>query len=145
MNLRNVLRAYAHLRQLTDDESAFLTVLQAMSETERDLLVESLSPVKVAKRATARKSASKSPRASGMAAAIGKSLAQQRVSFTPACEKCDYNSDHNIHHLESTVGYHPFQPATTAPAARNQSSASNGEAVLKQNEQGEVIIEGAGA
>jgi|SRR6185436_18436995 len=74
-----------------------------------------------------RKLRGKSVRAAGMAETLNRSLRQQRaITASTDCEMCDYDSDHNIHHLESMVGYHPFVAPSTAPAADNQSSASNG-------------------
>lgn len=82
MNIRNVLRTYSLLRQLTDDESALLETLRNATDAEREMLVETLAPQKsTTKRAgkkPASKSASKSSRASGMAAAINRSLSQGR-------------------------------------------------------------------
>src|SRR6476469_1447218 len=86
MNLRNVLRTYALLRSLTDDESALLETLRQLSESERELLVESLSPSKSTTKKAAKKSSSKSPRASGMARAIGDNLRQRRQSE----DRCAY-------------------------------------------------------
>jgi hypothetical protein len=48
MNLKAVLRTYSLLRQLTDDETALLQTLRGMSDTERELRVESLQPEKTA-------------------------------------------------------------------------------------------------
>lgn len=53
MNFKLVLKTYSQLRQLSDDEAALLATLRAMSDSERELLVESLSPpvkVKAVKR-----------------------------------------------------------------------------------------------
>lgn len=51
MNLKNVLRTYVLLRQLTDDESALLNTLRNLSEPECELLIESLAPQQAAKSA----------------------------------------------------------------------------------------------
>ena len=111
MNLRNVLRTYSLLRQLSDDESALLATLRAMSDSERELLVESLQPDKGAgkKKAAAKKSAGKSPRASNMAATLGKNLAQQRKPMCATCGSTDPNDgDHGTgegqHEFSTDVG-----------------------------------------
>lgn len=49
MNLKNVLKTYSLLRQLSDDETALLNTLREMNDAERELLVESLQPEKSAK------------------------------------------------------------------------------------------------
>lgn len=46
MNIKSVLRVYGQLRQLTDDESALLTTLRNLNDSEREQLVESLAPTK---------------------------------------------------------------------------------------------------
>lgn len=57
----------------------------------------------------------KSARAAGMAATISNSLQRGRGVVTGdrdgSCANCDYAMDHNIHHLESMTGHHPFTPA----------------------------------
>jgi hypothetical protein len=130
MNIRNVLRTYSLLRQLTDDESALLETLRGLSEGERDLLVQSLAPAKAAVKKAAKKAANKSQRASGMAAAIGGSLQQSRAAERAVdpnyhCQQrlrdgtlCDEAADANVHHLRGVTGYHEFVAA--------QSSADNG-------------------
>lgn len=57
MNIKLVLSTYSKLRQLTDDETALLETLRRMTDTERELLVETLSPQKQAGKKTARKPA----------------------------------------------------------------------------------------
>lgn len=44
MSYRDALKVFKLEHGLTDDETAFLNTLRAMSESERELLVESLSP-----------------------------------------------------------------------------------------------------
>ena len=43
---RTVLKVYSLQRQFSGDESALLATLRGMSDTERELLVESLQPEK---------------------------------------------------------------------------------------------------
>lgn len=84
MNIRNVLRTYGLLRQLTDDESALLTTLRGMSDSERDLLVESLAPAKAKAK---RKAGTKSRRASALGEQIATNLQQREPQ--PADESSD--------------------------------------------------------
>lgn len=121
MNIRNVLKTYANLRQLTDDETALLNTLRQLNDTERELLVASLQPEKVIKRAS--KKPSKSKRASGIESAISRSNATQTRLRRP----CTYQVDDNgglvdcgemqsnpIHDATfAYVGYHEFVPAST--------------------------------
>jgi len=123
MNLKNVLRTYSLLRSLTDDESALLETLRGMNDAERELLGETLSPAKASKK-PAKKSSSKSQRASGMAAAIGNSLRQRRVSMKggdtthrlceheyPSGDICEQPEAHAIHAEDSNdVLAHEFYP-----------------------------------
>jgi hypothetical protein len=119
VNLRNVLRAFTLLRQLTDDETALLSTLRSLSENERELLVESLSPQKPA---TKRK-AGKSARAKSLQTVV--STARPNKPEIP----CAYVDDSGNHCMEvesnpihdATMGYrnhHEFQPPkSTATAA----------------------------
>jgi hypothetical protein len=95
MNIRNVLRTYSLLRQLTDDESAFLETLRGLNDAERESLVVALQPEKMAgKRASKKssKSASKSSRASGLGTTITRNLSQYRqVANTPCVALVDDN------------------------------------------------------
>lgn len=132
MNLRNVLRAYSLLRQFTDDESALLETLRAATDTERALLVDTLSdkPQKKAGKKAAGgggRSTGKSQRAAGLGSAIDHSLSQRRqetiddvvqrdAEEPPRCQSaradgnpCKLLPDHNIHHLATAHEYHEFQ------------------------------------
>lgn len=131
MNLRNVLRAYSNLRQLTDDETALLETLCGMNDSERELLVESLSPQPQKK--SSKKAAGKSKRATGMQAQLNTRLAarDRQPDDDDRCAVlrgdlggtvCGLLPDHNVHHLESVRGYHPF--VATAPTAGSPSSAN---------------------
>ena len=124
MNYRNILKIYNLERQLGDDETAFLNTLRRMSDSERELLVESLSPGKATKKAgkkSSSKSAGKSARAS--------SLQQQIQSTTRADSKstlCGYSIDGKVCHgtendgihdaMMGYVAYHEFQPESVAVA-----------------------------
>lgn len=73
MNIRNVLRTYSLLRQLTDDESALLETLRGLNDAERESLVVALQPEKSTTKRTGKKSsksASKSPRGQSLSNAI---------------------------------------------------------------------------
>lgn len=129
MNIRQVLKAFTALRQLTDDESALLETLRGLNDAERESLVLALQPEKTAtKRASKKsnKSASKSRRASGMAAAINRSLSQQRrVAICAAmvddnggempCGEVEGNPIHDS--TMGYAGYHEFQSAPVAHEA----------------------------
>jgi LIM-domain binding protein. len=109
--------AYVRENLSTDEYMLFLDLLVPQPEPE---------PEKPAKKKS-RKPRGKSARASSMAETLNKNLKQQRRDTSGVeslCMTCDYDSDHNIHHLESMVGYHPFTPP--APTAAQPSSASNG-------------------
>lgn len=82
-------------------------------------------------------SSSKSPRASGMAAAINRSLTQQRetpktstaiddmtMEIVERCSDCGAVSDDNVHHKRTDPNYHPF--VSTAPPAPAPSPANGG-------------------
>ena len=165
MNLRNVLKTYSLLRSLTDDESALLATLRAMTDTERELLVESLAPAKPAAKKPTRKPATtrvydhclrcgttkrdsshkdesspdyhefqssqgKSARAVSLAEQI-KGAGKMPRPAQSLCTKCDYDNDHNIHHLESAVGYHSFTPPVRGVGERL--SMSNRETSITLN------------
>lgn len=117
MNLRNVLRTYALLRSLTDDESALLETLRGLSESDREQLVESLSPSGTGKKKAGKKSSSKSPRASGMAAVIKRNLeSQQRAVTEPICATCGNVEDY-VDHSEPSPSYHGFESSSSKAAA----------------------------
>lgn len=161
MNIRNVLRTYSLLRQLTDDESALLETLRNATEAEREMLVETLaqqrsSTTKRAGKKSSSKGASKSSRASGMAAAINRSLSQQRqvvksdddddnncgfVHGDGNGHVCGLLPDHNIHHLQNYVDYHPF--ASTAPRAGAKSSTNGGATESTASSGDETVSAGA--
>jgi hypothetical protein len=150
MSLKNVLRTYSLLRSLTDDESALLETLRGLSESDREQLVESLSPSGAGKKKAGKKSGSKSLRASGMAKAIGDNLRQKRSAALPndpadpdydpsqQCQKefdggfiCNEPADANVHHLRGATGYHEFvggQAKTMAASTSNDATpAPSGE------------------
>lgn len=161
MNLRNVLRTYVLLRQLTSDESALLETLRGMNDTERELLVESLAPEKAVKktaatqqrklehcaacdytkRATVHKDTSlsdyhqfqsskgKSQRAASLAEQIQRrtGITICGASLASSGADCNLPEGHALHSDKGYVDHHPFQPASPARSAAQQSSASNGE------------------
>lgn len=139
MNIRNVLRTYSLLRQLTDDESALLETLREATDAERELIVETLSPQKSAtKRAgkkASSKSASKSPRAQSLSGAIQRTpkvrvddnddddpstLPQYCLAMVDdnggeiACGK---TIDDNVHHKTTDPDYHEFSAGKSLIAA----------------------------
>lgn len=120
MNYRAVLRVYSLLRQLTDEESALLNTLRNMSESEQELMVETLSPQSKSAKKAGKKSATKSKRASGMAQAIKNSIGRAQP-VQPGCafivnnktgEMCMARDDDSIHdptYISSHLFVHPDQ------------------------------------
>lgn len=144
MNIRNVLRIYTLERQLNADDIALLNTLRAMNDSEREALVETLSPQPV-KKAGKKSASKKSSRASGMQAQLNTRLAgrereRQGIPTTRAVNsslichhrsddgddptECGLVEDNPIHDpLMGYGGYHPFDPGAR-PA--NDSSSANG-------------------
>lgn len=145
-NLKLILRTYSALRQMSPDDIALLETLRALNDNDRELLVETMTDKPATKKAS-RKSSKKSERASGMAAQLNKSLGQQRAvttkddNYDPEVERCTFLRDdgrvcfllpdHNVHHMKSAQGFHPFVSA--APPAPNQSPANGGAGSITPN------------
>jgi hypothetical protein len=115
-----VLRTYGLLRQLSDDETALLETLRGLNVSEREQVVESLAPIKAAKKP--RKSRGKSAHASSMAETLNKNLQQQRRETVDdsenqlpsrICTICG-NEESYQDHFKPSPHYHAF----TAPAQR---------------------------
>lgn len=103
MNLKTVLRTYGLLRQLTDDESALLATLRGMNDGERELLVESLQPEKVAAK---------------------KKLGEVLTRKIEKCDACNYTRRAVVHKDVNHVdGYHEFQPPKSSSAKGEKKSA----------------------
>lgn len=126
MNIRQVLRTYSLLRQLTDDESALLETLRGLNDAERESLVVALQPEKVAGRRASKKSskpASKSSRASGMAATLAKNLGRRHQCVAMVDDNggempCGEAEDNPIHDSAmGYAGYHEFQSSAVAHEA----------------------------
>lgn len=137
MNIRNVLKTYSLLRALSDDESALLSTLRAMNDTERELLMESLSPsAKGTKKASkkAGKGASKSARASSLQQQLqtAAKLKADHCTFLMKAnggqeEMCEAKPDDPIHdETFGYAGYHPFASSSPARSAAKGSSSKNG-------------------
>jgi hypothetical protein len=153
MNLRNVLRAFTLLRQLTDDESALLATLRGMSEPEREALVVAMQPERTTagKKKATKKTGSKSPRASAMAATLGKNLAQQRAVSAATCDRvfagarCGLPESDPLH--EKGAAYldaHPFVSSSTVrPAAEKSSTSDDGASSGTDSDDASVAV-GAG-
>lgn len=125
MQWKQIIRAAFELDEEEWDQAV---KLRALSETERELLMTALGPQKPAAKKSSKKAGKKSARAAGVAAAISNSLQRGRGVVTGdrdgSCANCDYAMDHNIHHLESMTGHHPFTPAaqSTEPPSDQASS-----------------------
>lgn len=161
MNIRQVLKAFTALRQLTDDESALLETLRGATDAERELLVETLAPQKVmTKRAgkkSASKGASKSARAQSLSGAIHRTPKPKvdsdadDVDPNAHCQKefaggfiCDEPADANVHHLRGATGYHEFDAGkSSAPRAGAKSSTNGGAVATTANSGDETVSAGA--
>lgn len=133
MNIRNVLRTYSLLRQLTDDESALLETLRNATEAERELLVETLAPqkstTKRAGRKSASKGASKSSRAQSLSGVIQRTPKMRtnnnddedgpRCTYPMGDDAPCNATEHSPLHKEDGgyLTWHEFQPAAS-PVAR---------------------------
>lgn len=156
MNLRNVLRAYGLLRQLSDDESALLNILRALNDNDREQLVASMSDKpqkKSSKKAVGGggKSSSKSTRGESLRQQISKPLkafddnddtgkqvteAQEIVGREVVEERCQFVRadgkpclllpDHNIHHMTTAREYHYFVAPTADTGKFDAQSAASG-------------------
>ena len=159
MNFRQVLRAYSLLRQLSDDESALLATLRGMSEPEREALVVAMQPERTTagKKKATKKTGGKSPRASAMAATLGKNLAQQRAATTetkdgPRCSHpmgdgvpCDAGEHSPIHDKGlGYLNYHPFVSSSSARNAAGKSSTNDDEASSEIDSEDVSVAVGAG-
>ena len=112
MNLKMVLRTYGLLRQLTDDETALLETLRNLTDSDKEQLVESLAPAKVAVKKRVRKPQStRSPRAESLASAI-QGAAKPAVSSAndPLCAICGHPADYEDH-AQPSPHYHEFEAA----------------------------------
>jgi hypothetical protein len=125
VNFKLVLKAYSTLRQLTDDESALLATLRGMSEPEREALVVAMQPERTTgKKKATKKTGGKSPRASAMAATLGKNLAVQRQDVKCGhvfdnSETCFARPGNAIHDPQGGYSsYHEF----VAPSAQAASA-----------------------
>lgn len=102
MNFKQVLKAYSLLRQLSDDESALLATLRGMNDSERELLVESLQPEKVAAK---------------------KKLGEVLTRKIERCDACNYTRRAAVHKDVNTDGYHEFMPPKSSSAKDEKKSA----------------------
>lgn len=132
MNLRNVLRAYGLLRQLSDDESALLNILRALNDNDRDQLVASMSD-------KPQKKSSKKAGGGGKSKwgeSIKKQLINQRQEqqSIPLCTyvsddgddptQCGEAESSGIH--DATMGYRNYHEFV-APPASSAAGASGGD------------------
>lgn len=125
MNIRQVLKAFTALRQLTDDESALLETLRGATEAEREMIAETLLPQKTtAKRASKKssKSALKSAHGQSISNAIQRT-AKSRVGDSDngdasgQCSDCGMTADMPIHDPDGGyLNYHPFVSAVLPEA-----------------------------
>lgn len=124
MNYRLVLKTYTALRQMSPDDLALLDTLRGLSDTEREMMMDALSPQKPAAKKSTKKRG-KSQRASGMAAALSRNLMQERQINEGACAHmlecglpCNTGDNNPIHDKSFGYGdYHEFVPASTEQSA----------------------------
>lgn len=116
MNIRNVLKTYSLLRQLSDDETALLTTLRNLNDSEREQLVESLVPTKGTGKGAKKKRSTKSPRATSLQQQIQattKATTNGRCIFEVPDSNgamCDATASDPIHDQSfGYAGYHEFQ------------------------------------
>lgn len=143
MNIRNVLRTYTLLRQLTDDESALLTTLRGLSDGDREQLVESLAPAKGAKKVV-KKARTKSPHAASLSTAIKRAVAADRPGAVTCAfpvngaNPCGAVEDDAIHDLTYSSS-HPFvPPAQAAGTSSSRGTTGTGSIVSSETEQGDA-------
>lgn len=124
MNLKAVLRTYAFLRQLTDDETALLETLRSLTDSDREQMVESLAPAKPAVKKR-KPRASRSPRAESLATAIGErtldgGVSKMRCAYVENDDDptaCGEYASNPIHDAQAGyAGYHEFQVPKVAAA-----------------------------
>src|ERR1044072_1883405 len=132
MNLRNVLRVYGLLRQFNDDETALLQTLSSLSESERDQLVETLSPVKTATKKRKPRTGAKSARAASLAEQIkstGKApRCVREIDDNGSLTPCDALVDDPIHDKSAGyLGYHEFEPPKSSAASAQVAAGGSSE------------------
>lgn len=113
MNIRTVLRTYGLLRQLTDDETALLETLRGLTDGDREQLVESLAPAKVAVKKRVRKpQPARSLRAESLASAISGTTKPVVPPLTneALCVACNHPADYEDH-AQPSPHYHEFEAA----------------------------------
>lgn len=107
MNIRLITKAL----ELTDDDWALAAKLRGLTETERELLRQTLEPAKPAKKA-AKKSPQKSRKAASLAGAIAGTAGNKPV----LCSVCGNVEDY-VDHSEPSPSYHVFAPTGQVAAA----------------------------
>lgn len=102
MSYKDVLKIFKLERELSDDESALLNTLREMSDTDRELLAETLGPPVKGK--------------------VGKTAATRKIEH---CEICDYTR-RAVHHKDiGHKDYHEFQPSFDGPRKLKSARASS--------------------
>lgn len=97
MNLRNVLRAYSLLRQLSDDESALLNILRALNDNDREQLIATMSD-------KPQKKAGKKP-------SIRVAADARCIGYPPgSVQVCGLLKKDLIHHSRTAAAFHEFIP-----------------------------------
>ena len=100
MSFKDILKVFKLERELTDDETALLNTLRGMSESERELLAETLGPAVKAK---------------------AKPTATKRVIEHCAFGNCGLTRRAAVHKISTTDGYHEFLAQSNVPAQPTKS------------------------
>lgn len=152
MSIRNVLKIYALERELAPDDVALLETLRRATEADRAAFVETLTPPPTTKRkAAARKSASKSPRAASLAGAIA-GTAKPAITLCAATLEssgadCGLPEGHALHVDKGYVDHHPFQPAPPAvrqSSAKSEATSTTPSSATEQDDAGDVAHAASG-
>lgn len=101
MNIRKIVTYNNLRRQFTPEELAFADQLYSATESEKELIVESLQPQKPA----------------------GKKMAG-KTRTVEHCDACDYTKRHFIHKDVTRTGYHEFQSSKPKKSARASGMAA---------------------
>lgn len=128
MNIPSITRAL----ELDDDDWELAVKLRGLTEHQREQFSTALGPARPAK-----KSSKKSVGKGGGGKSQRVSSLQQRIQATTRnldggvskmrCvrEGCGEYADHNVHHLVTYEGYHPFELSAGAPLVSGQSSTNS--------------------